>query len=103
MQTEIKNFQILSPSNTHITGAPNTSAQKPSETYGGGTLGDFKEPITTNGIYNIANQEIGVYLQSFNQEDIKPQIAPQNCSNGKTNVSAFDLKFMDEDSPDQIA
>lgn len=77
--------------------------QKPSETYGGGTLGDFKDPLTTNGIYNIANQEIGVYLQSFNQEDIKPQIAPQNCSNGKTNVSAFDLKFMDEDSPDQIA
>jgi hypothetical protein len=25
LQTEIKNFQILSPSNTHITGAPNTS------------------------------------------------------------------------------
>jgi hypothetical protein len=62
LQTEIKNFQILSPSNTHITGAPNTSVQKPSETYGGGTLGDFKNPTTTNGIFNIANQEIGVYL-----------------------------------------
>ena len=36
---------------------------------------------------------------------MKPeQTAAQSCySNGKTNVSAFDLKFMDEDSPDQIA